>query len=171
MSLSADGGTIATCRVKRFERLVASDNQSGNGVKVSTGTNEGAGGVALMPDGKIIYNLAGSGTADLVMVNADGSGARPLTANSGLNVLPAVSQDGRFIVFVSNRNGGPHVWRMNNDGSNQKQITNGIAEIFPVVSPDNQWILYQNIATYVCGEYTIDGGSGKQLTDKLQVRQ
>lgn len=168
VSLSADGRTIATVQSQTSSSIWLLPNlQSGNAVKISTGTNEGAGGVALMPDARIVYTLAGSGTADIMIVNPDGSSSTALTANAGLNGVPATSRDGRFIVFVSNRNGGPHIWRMNSDGSNQKQITNGIAEIFPVVSPDNQWIVYQDIGDLRLWRIPIEGGTGKQLTDKL----
>ena len=168
VSLSADGATIATVQSQTSSSVWLLENfQSGNGVKISKGTNEGAGGVALMPDGRIIYSLAGSGTADLVMVDATGGNPKQLTANAALNGVPSASKDGRFIVFVSNRNGGPHLWRMNNDGSNPKQITNGIAEISPVISPDNQWVLYQNIGDLRLWRVAIDGGAEKQLTDKL----
>ncbi len=120
-----------------------------------------------MPDGKIVYTNAGSGSSELIMVDADGSNVRPLTNNNTLNGLPAVSPDGRFIVFVSNQNGGPHVWRINNDGTNLKQLTSGIAEVFPVVSPDNQSIIYQNISDLRPWKASIDGGNGQQLTNKL----
>jgi Tol biopolymer transport system component len=56
---------------------------------------------------------------------------------------------------------------MNIDGSNQKQITNGVAEIAPIISPDNQWIIYQNISDLRLWKAPIDGGPGMQLTDKL----
>ena len=168
VSLSAAGDTIATVQSQISSSVWLLENlQSSNGVKISKGTNEGAGGVALMPDGKIIYSLAGPGTADLVMVDANGGNPRQLTANAALNGVPSASKDGRFIVFVSNRNGGPHIWRMNNDGSNPKQITDGIAEIFPVISPDNQWVLYQNISDLRLWRVPIDGGTASQLTDKL----
>jgi Tol biopolymer transport system component len=121
----------------------------------------------LLPDGRLVYALAGSGSSDLLLTDPNGTSSQPLTGNSALNGLPSVSPDGRFIVFVSNRTGGPHVWRMNSDGSNLKQLTNGIAEIFPVVSPDNKWVLYQNLSDLRLWRVSIDGGEGNQLIDKL----
>ena len=168
VSLSADGLSIATVQSKTSSSVwLAPNSKAETAVKISSGTNEGGGGVALMPDGRIVYALAGTGSSDLLLTDANGGNSQPLTGNSALNALPSVSQDGRFIVFVSNRTGGPHVWRMNSDGSNLKQITNGIAEIFPAVSPDNQWILYQDIGDLRLWRVPIDGGQGKQLTDKL----
>jgi eukaryotic-like serine/threonine-protein kinase len=168
VSLSSDGSTIATVQSQKGSSVwLASSSNAEAAVKLSGGANEGGGGVALMPDGRIIYTLAGSGTSDLLMINADGSNLTSLTANAGQNGIPAVSQDGRYIVFVSNRTGATHVWMMQNDGSNLKQITNGLTEVFPVVSPDNQWIVYQNIADLRLWKVSVVGGAGQQLTDKL----
>ena len=168
VSLSADGLSVATVQSKTSSSVwLAPNSKAETAVKISSGTNEGGGGVALMPDGKIVYALAGTGSSDLLLTDTNGGNSQPLTGNSALNGLPAVSPDGRFIVFVSNRTGGPHVWRMNSDGSNLKQITNGLAEIFPTVSPDNQWILYQDIGDLRLWRVPIDGGQGKQLIDKL----
>src|SRR5687768_3376967 len=168
VSLSSDGSTIATVQSQKGSSVwLASISNTEAAVKISGGTNEGGGGVALLPNGRIIYTLAGSGTSDLVMIDADGSNPTSLTANAGQNGIPAVSQDGRYIVFVSNRTGATHVWMMQSDGSNLKQITNGLTEIFPVISPDNQWIVYQNIADLRLWKAPIAGGAGQQLTDKL----
>ncbi|MGI8919805.1 MAG: protein kinase domain-containing protein [Pyrinomonadaceae bacterium] len=168
VSISADGSTIATTQSQTTSSVwVTPNGKSDTSVRVTTGTKEGGGGVALMPDGRIIYTNAGSGSAELMMVDANGNNARPLTSNNSLNGLPAVSPDGRFIVFISNHTGGPHIWRMNSDGTGLKQLTDGLVEIFPTVSPDSQWIVYQNIGDLRLWKAPIDGGNGQQLTDKL----
>jgi Tol biopolymer transport system component len=120
-----------------------------------------------MPDGQVVYTVSSPGITDLFIVKADGANPRPLTSNAVLNGLPSVSTDGRFIIFVSNRTGSPHIWRMESDGSNQKQITNGIAEVAPVVSPDGQWIVFQDISDLRLGKIPIDGGTATKLNDKL----
>ncbi len=120
-----------------------------------------------MPDGRILYSSFAAGTADLFLMNADGSNPVQLTSDASLNGFPAVSPDGRFIVFASNRTGTPHIWRMDSKGTNLKQITNGIAEINPLVSPDGQWIVYQNITDFRLWKVPLDGGTETKLTDKL----
>jgi Tol biopolymer transport system component len=120
-----------------------------------------------MPDGRVVYTVSTPGKTDLFIINADGTNSRPLTSDAILNGFPSVSTDGRFIVFVSNRTGAPHIWRMDSDGTNPKQITNGIAEIFPVVSPDGQWIVFQGISDLRLWKVPIDGGTPTRLNDKL----
>ena len=168
VSISADGATIATVQSQASSSVwFAPNGNAENAIKVTSGTNEGAGGLALMPDGRILYSDFAAGIADLFLVNADGSNARQLTSDASLNGFPAASPDGRFIVFVSNRTGAPHIWRMDSNGTNLKQITNGIAEINPVVSPDGQWIVYQNISDFRLWKVPLDGGTEIKLTDKL----
>ena len=121
----------------------------------------------LMPDGRIIYSVFGAGRSDLFMADANGSNQRQLTSNAALNALPYASPDGRYIVFVSTRSGAPHIWRMDPDGTNLKQITNGIAEIAPFVTPDSRWILYININDSNLWKIPIDGGNPEQVMNKL----
>ena len=168
VSISADGSTIATVQSQTNSSVWFTPNgKTETTVKVTTGTNEGGNGLAMMPDGRIVYSVATAGSSDLFMVNADGNNPRELAPNAGLNGLPVVTPDGHFIVFVSNRSGSFHIWRMDNDGTNLKQLTYGIAEILPVLSPDGQWIVFQNIS----GEpglwkVSIDGGDVERVMDK-----
>jgi TolB protein len=168
VSVSADGNTMATVQRQISSSVWLAPNASAEtAFKLTSGTNEGSAGVALMRDGRVLYTVSGVGTSDLFVVNPDGSNPRQLTSNAALNVLPVVSTDGRYIVFVSTRTGVPHIWRMDSDGSNLKQITNGIAETNPIVSPDSQWIVYQDINDLRMWKIPIDGGTAAKLLDKL----
>ena len=168
VSTSADGATITTVQSQASSSVWFTPNSKAEtAVKVTTGTNEGGGGVAIMPDGRILYTVTGAGSCDLFMINANGTNSRQLTSNAGLNALPAVTPDGLSIVFVSTRSGTPHIWRMNSDGTNLKQITSGIAEVFPVLSPDGHWVVFQDIGEQGLRKVSIDGGAATTLTTKL----
>ena len=66
VSLSADGSTIATVQSQTSSSIwVTPNGKSEASVKVTSGTNEGAGGVALMPDGSIVYTTGGSGSGEM----------------------------------------------------------------------------------------------------------
>jgi len=59
------------------------------------------------PDGKqLVFDLLG----DLYLISADGGTARPLTHGSPYDFWPAVSPDGRWVAFVSDRNGNQDIW-------------------------------------------------------------
>ncbi len=168
VSLNRAGTTLATVQSQVSSSVwLTGISNSDNATKVTFGTNEGGRGLALMPDGRIIYTVAGSGTTDLFIVNADGSNPRQLTSNAGLSGVPSPTADGKFIVFLSTRSGVPHLWRMDSDGSNVKQLTSGIAEVNPVVSPDGKWVVYQNITDLGLWKISIDGGTPQLVTNKL----
>ncbi len=56
---------------------------------------------------------------------------------------------------------------MDLDGSNVKQITNGIAEVNPAITPDNKWVVYQNIDDLGLWKVSLDGGTPQKVSDKL----
>jgi serine/threonine protein kinase len=168
ISISADGANIATVQSQTTSSVwFAPSGNADAATKVTSGTNEGGNGLSFMPDGRIVYTAFGAGRSDLFIANADGTNQRQLTANAGLNALPYASPDGRYIFFTSTRTGSPHIWRMDIDGTNLKQITDGIAEIFPVVTPDSKWVIFQNISDLRLWKAPVDGGQATQIMDKL----
>ena len=78
-------------------------------------------------------------------MNADGRNQKQLTVDPHVNFKPAVSPDGSFIIFVSRRTGSAHLWRMDIDGTNLRQLTDRNTESYPDISPDGRWIAYTSI--------------------------
>ena len=78
--------------------------------------------------------------SEIFVVNADGSGERRLTRNTGRDSNPVWSPDGRRIAFESN-------WQlnvMNADGSGQRRLTrNGGRNFAPAWSPDGQKLAFE----------------------------
>jgi Tol biopolymer transport system component len=74
------------------------------------------------------------------------------------------------IVFTSDLKGERHIWRMNIDGCNPIQLTNGTGEDNPYCSPDGRWVFYTILENaganlLAIGRVSIDGGEMKQLTE------
>ena len=79
------------------------------------------------------------------MVDANGSNQKQLTLNAKRNMMPAISRDGRFIAFISNRTDKMKLWRMDIDGGNLKQLTDDSGEALkPEWSIDGTRILYDS---------------------------
>ena len=79
------------------------------------------------PDGaKIVYCIVDfvAITAQVYLMNADGSGDTVLTSLGEVNEDPCWSADGRQIVFQSTRDGNYEIYMMNADGSDQQRVTN-----------------------------------------------
>ncbi len=124
-----------------------------------SGKYEGQYGLQWTPDGKIVYES----TLGVSIMNGDGGNPRQLTQNNGL--VPAVSPDGRYIVFSLDQAGTNSIWRMDIDGNNRKQLANKFG--LPGFSPDGRWVIYTvwDFAEARLWKVSIDGGEPMQLTD------
>jgi len=92
------------------------------------------------------------------MMEADGTGQKQLTANAGRNYGPTVTPDGHYVVFHSDRTGVWHIWRMNRDGGNPKELVEGE---WASCSADSQWVIYGDLY-----RVSIDGGDPVRLINK-----
>lgn len=137
----------------------AADAQNVKQMTFGKAAKDGVSGIAVLPDGKIVYSSIRSGNLDLWMMDADG-GQRQLTVNAGTqNSRPRATPDGRYIVFVSSRTGTSRIWRMDADGGNAKQLTGGEAyETRPAISPDG-------LSVY----YTLDEGNDNSSIWKVSI--
>ena len=84
---------------------------------------------------------------EIVTSSLDGSDKHRLTTNKALDAHPVWSPDGNWIAFVSNRSPGTafHVFVMQPDGSNVRQIVSSVASSIdgpPVWSPDGSKIAF-----------------------------
>jgi Tol biopolymer transport system component len=134
-------------------------------------------GLAWTPDGRIVYSSFAGNMTDLYSMNPDGSNRVQLTANAGQdNVYPVVSNDGRYIVFTSNRAGAKQrqIWRMDIDGRNQKQLTFGAEEKdsahYAALSPDSREVYFirRGAGPAAIWKVSIEGGTPvpvSRLTD------
>jgi serine/threonine protein kinase len=177
LSLTADTTTLATVQEDRIINIwvaPGADAKSLRQLTFGSAKYEGASGVRWAPDGRIIYAASAGNVGDVWILNADGSGQKRLTNTSSpyASWNPAVSPDGRYVVFVSDRAGKTHLkthlWRMDIDGGNLKQLTSGDRfERDPSFSPDGRWLFYSSYD----GEHLelfklpIDGGESVRLTE------
>ncbi len=165
-SLTADASKMIAVQAELSSNIWVSPNADGSDAKT---VSAGRGRLTWTPDGKIVY-VARSGVGwDVWLANADGTELRQLTFNSEINDYPAVSPDGRYIVFHSDRTGADHLWRMNSDGSNQMQLTNGYAERNAAISPDGRWVYYNTSADLKLWKIAAEGGEPLKLTDQYAL--
>jgi len=143
VSITAQGDLMMAVISKMPRNLwILPENDASRAKQVTT-SGEIVGGLKWTPDGKFLVGSNASGNADIWMMNADGTNRRQLTVNKGTNVFPSMTSDGRFIIFNSNRiDFTSHIFRMNGDGSNQIQLTNGLREFNQRLSLDGKWIYY-----------------------------
>src|SRR5262249_40037420 len=108
---------------------------------------------AWSPDGsRIAFVSDRDGRQDLYVMNADGSNPTRLTDGCCLSVdaEPTWSPDGKQIAFGSTGpfNGGWHIWGVNADGTNLRQLTQGPG-VDPAWSPDGSTVAYSSGSDYI----------------------
>jgi Tol biopolymer transport system component/DNA-binding winged helix-turn-helix (wHTH) protein len=164
ISLTADSNALATVKTERMGNLwIGSLDDLAHISQITTGTN-----LANFPkwaDGRVVYALSSGYNTDLFLLDPREGTSKQLTANSGNNDFPAVSPDGRYIVFSSDRSGVLALWRIDIDGSNPKQLTNQIGTQANF-SPDGRTIAYMSSDNKnTISTIGIDGGEPRQLTN------
>jgi Tol biopolymer transport system component len=121
------------------------------------------------PDGHIMYSSDATGSADIWLMNADGSGQRQLTFGIGRSYAAVASPDGKLIAFHSNRSGNWQIWRADADGSNPKQLSASARDAnWPQFTPDGKFVIFHQSdasGAYHLWKVSIDGGPPVQITN------
>ena len=84
----------------------------------------------VSPDGKrVVYVrqfvdvMTDQRRSNIWMVNADGSANRPLTTGNHSDSAPRWSPDGSQLLFLSDRDGSPQIWRRWLDSGQMAKVT------------------------------------------------
>ncbi|MCX7612287.1 MAG: hypothetical protein N2043_11935, partial [Ignavibacterium sp.] len=100
------------------------------------------------------YSLKDSkSNSDVYLLNTGNKNIKQLTRYSGMDVQSIFSPDGRFIYFISNRNGSSQIYKLPLDGGEPIQLTNistGVSDL--VISPKGKYIAFTTKVFPECGD-------------------
>lgn len=120
----------------------------------------------VSPDGKsILFELVG----DLYTIPIQGGTATRITQGMAFDSQPRYSPDGRWITFISDRDGAENVWISRPDGTEPRRLTKGRHNSFlsPTWTPDSQYVVVaKGGRTNDIWMHHVSGGSGIKLTGK-----
>ena len=136
--------------------------------KIEFTTDEGTWiSLDVSPDGKTIaFELLG----DIYTLPIEGGEAKLIDGGMAFDSQPKFSPDGKWIAFLSDREGSENVWIMHADGTDPKQISKDPNAEFasPTWSPDGNYVFVSKagfgINTFEIWMYHVQGGSGVQVT-------
>ncbi len=176
LSVAAKTGTLVTVQAAQVSRLwVMPTGNEPDALPITAGFGENYSeflGLDWTKDDRIVYGSNASGNADIWIMDRDGKNQKQLTTNADKDMTPVVSADGRHIVYVNFQGKTPHIFRMDVDGGNPKQLTNGQGEVTPTISPDGQWVAYAAYdgTSQRISKVPMDGGAPVQMTEVNHVR-
>jgi dipeptidyl aminopeptidase/acylaminoacyl peptidase len=126
--------------------------------------------VHVSPDGKsIIYLLTTSDlprakrTGHIWMMGVDGRNARQLTTGDTGEYSPAFSPDGKWISYISAKDGSAQLCVMPSTGGEAKKVTSISTNVSdPIWSPDSKWVVFSTDVYHECGG---DDACNKKIAD------
>jgi len=126
--------------------------------------------VQTSSDGRsVLYSITTSDlprakrVSHLWTMSIDGKNARQITNGDKGENSPAFSPDGKWIMFISSKDGSPQVYLMPAAGGEAKRLTNistGVSD--PLWSPDGKWIAFSSDVYPECGG---DDACNKKIAD------
>lgn len=112
--------------------------------------------------GHIVFTCTRKDINQICIINADGSGYKQLTDNSTNTYYPAISPDGKSIVYAVNQYDNFDLYSINLGDSKSTQLTSNIGNAFsPDFSPDGKQILFVNKMTDGKFELWVVGNAGE----------
>ncbi len=163
LTLSADGRTLATVqqRLTQTFYVLPAAGFTGDAPNPAPAQVQQAFFFDWVGDGTLYFDNVES----LLRMSADGADKTTLLSDAAAQIVqPTSCQNGRYIVFTwaSHSAGNKvNIWRVNADGSNVKQLTDGTQDIEPVCSPDGKWVFYDDVEVLQIKRVPMDGGTAE----------
>ncbi|MEO6587982.1 MAG: protein kinase [Pyrinomonadaceae bacterium] len=147
LGLSADGTTIITIKGESVSSLWRFSPATKENYQLTSDSRnlEGTYGLAQLPDGKLIYSSNDGTRVNFQIADTNGKNPRSIAGDLGLIYNPALSPDGRYIVFSSQLSKSPRIWRIDADGKNAVQLTAEIpdyGDFGPQVTADGKTVIF-----------------------------
>ena len=171
LSISADSKSLIAVQVSVESNIwLAPGHDLAKARQISFSSINGAfgwDGLELTRDNRLVFVAGVQRNRAIFTMSTDGTDIRQITSGGFFDNQPAVSRDGRIVVFSSDRSGAQEIWRVNIDGTGLTQLTTGGGSA-PDVTPDGASVLYVSNrgGKETLWRVPIEGGESVQLTSE-----
>jgi serine/threonine protein kinase len=143
VSASFDAGTVVAVQTEVSANIWVAPTDHPDDIKqVSQGRNDGLHGLDFASPQKLAFSSNDSGNWDLSTVDLTSGPSQVISGAPRYHSMPVVCDSGRSVVFVSNTGGGNHLWKIDIDGTNTVQLTNGVGEVYPQCPREGRWVAF-----------------------------
>jgi Tol biopolymer transport system component/predicted Ser/Thr protein kinase len=180
-SLTRDGRSLVTVAADAQSSIWRVALPAGEALRVSKGKYDGNSGLAVMPDGRIVFTSVDTGEPDLYVSNADGTERHQLFPSSAGRYQPSISPDGSLLAFLTSANQGLNSSRTDEEAVMQLSIapsgggpTRVLAKAHqdpPTFTADGKALIFVSGSDGAprLAKVPVDGGSPSLLTDYWAV--
>jgi DNA-binding winged helix-turn-helix (wHTH) protein/Tol biopolymer transport system component len=166
ISLSKDQTRLVTNHSERTTDIwTAPANEPGKATKTTACC---AASVVWTPNGRIVYDTVQEGKRQLWIMDGDGSHQQQLSPETAVDWSPSVSDDGRYVAFLSKRSGRTEIWRADLDGRNAQRLTDVGPDLSqPQIAADGRVVYFSQykIGKWVIERISTEGGEPEQVSD------
>ena len=118
----------------------------GRFITQEAGTDDAIQNVAALGNDRVLFGFRKEAAMRFGVLDVGSSQRSEISPDQTVDINPFTSRDGRVIVFMLlPEKAQPSVWRMDADGGNRRQVTEGKGELPLAISPDGAWLLYLSI--------------------------
>ena len=125
------------------------------------------------PDNRILYTSTESGNADIWMYDPEKDTRTQLTTHPGDDFNPATSEDGRTIVFASDRSGASGIWAMSGSGEQSVRQLTAAGDSRPTVAGNESVVFQRGViqsAPIELWRVPLSGGAAARVAPGVTIR-
>jgi eukaryotic-like serine/threonine-protein kinase len=156
LSISADGKTLASVQRRILPSVFIAPVSGSRVTRADAVTIKNAYAASWTKSGDLLF----IDTDGVNKISADG-GNKTKIINAQHSTILTVSScpDGRFVLaWQDHERRGTNVWRVDSDGSNEKRLTGGARDVYPICSSGGKWIYFVDSEHSKIKRVSIDGG-------------
>lgn len=166
--LAPDGHSVVAVRGDVARSLWVAETsrlEAAQQVAADSGDLSGFEGLSWAPDGRLFYGTAESGNVDIWSYDVATQTRQRITSDPGEEFHPAVSPDGRTLVFASSASDSG-LWAMSTDGRGRRRLTKR-GDTRPAFFPDGRSVAFQRMTVdtlpFTIERVAITGGVVTQI--------
>jgi Tol biopolymer transport system component len=125
--------------------------------------------VTWTSDGQLVTQGQIGTQTDLWSLDPAKGALRRLTDDAYIELHPEASRDGKYLIYLGDRDHNFHLWRVQADGSHPVRLTHDEAmESRGTITPDSASVIYTSARNgfQTLWEVSIQGGEARQITKK-----